>query len=272
MRQNLWWQIVVLFLLIETYPGFTHAAAEEERDEVCQALVVEGNRYTHCRVPLPSGGLGLAWRDPKGESFRDFSRLADDLAGRDRKLVFALNAGMYDANFSPVGLYVEEGKVLTPLNLRKVEGGGGAVPNFYKQPNGVFYLTAKGAGILSTGQFAATKPDVVFATQSGPMLVIDGKINSIFISNSTDKRRRSGVGVCEGNQVSFLVSDDAVNFADFASVFQTALHCPNALFLDGGRGAGLFESTTGRSDTSGHGGYGPMIVYSNRQTDLSKEP
>ncbi|MFD1745370.1 phosphodiester glycosidase family protein [Rhizobium helianthi] len=203
----------------------------------------------------------MAWQDREGHSFKSFARLRDDLASRGQQLIFALNAGMYDDSYTPVGLYVEKGKLLQPLNTRRIEGSGGAVPNFYKQPNGVFYLSSGGGGILPTDQFAAQKPDVLFATQSGPMLVTKGAVNPLFIPGSSDRRRRSRVGICEHGKISFLVSDDAVNFFDFATVFRDTLRCDNALFLDGGRGAGVFDLHAGREDISGHGGYGPMIVY-----------
>ena len=56
-----------------------------------------------------------------------------------------------------------------------------------------------------------------------------------------------------------MISDDPVNFHDFATLFLDELKCPDALFLDGGRGAGMFVPALGRQDWSGHGGYGPMI-------------
>jgi uncharacterized protein YigE (DUF2233 family) len=91
------------------------------------------------------------------------------------------------------------------------------------------------------------------------MLVIDGKINPIFIPGSTDRTRRSGVGICEGGVVRFAISDDSVNFHDFATLFRDELKCADALFLDGGGGAGIYVPALDREDWSGHGGFGPIV-------------
>lgn len=94
------------------------------------------------------------------------------------------------------------------------------------------------------------------------MLVIRNRINPIFIVGSTDKTRRSGVGICSGGAIRFAVSEDAVNFHDFAKLFRDHLQCPNALFLDGGGGAGIYVPALGRNDVSWHGrDYGPIFGF-----------
>jgi uncharacterized protein YigE (DUF2233 family) len=133
------------------------------------------------------------------------------------------------------------------------------VPNFYKRPNGIFFLGETSAGILTTEAFTRERPDVRFATQSGPMLVIKGRLHPALIPGSTDRTRRSGVGVCENGQIRFAISETDVNFHDFARLFRDHLACPNALFLDGGRGAGIYSPAFDRDDVSWHGGYGPMF-------------
>ncbi|EGE57057.1 hypothetical protein RHECNPAF_510025 [Rhizobium etli CNPAF512] len=143
--------------------------------------------------------------------------------------------------------------------MAAAERAAGQVPNFYKKPNGVFFLGEAGAGILATDAFLKLAPKARFATQSGPMLVIANRLNPIFIIGSTDRTRRSGVGVCENGTVRFAISEDGVNFHDFARLFRDRLQCPDALFLDGGRGVGLYNPATGRNDWSWHGGYGPIF-------------
>jgi uncharacterized protein YigE (DUF2233 family) len=91
------------------------------------------------------------------------------------------------------------------------------------------------------------------------MLVIEAELHPTLIPGSTDRTRRSGVGVCEGGQVRFAISEGRVNFHDFARLFRDHLSCPNALFLDGGRGAGLYLPEMRRNDFSWHGGYGPIF-------------
>ena len=54
-----------------------------------------------------------------------------------------------------------------------------------------------------------------------------------FSPAGTSYKRRNGVGVVDGNQVVFAISEGAVRFYDFARLFRDGLGCKNALFLDG---------------------------------------
>ena len=91
-----------------------------------------------------------------------------------------------------------------------------AIPNFFKKPNGVFYIGYGTAGILETERFLAERPKANFATQSGPMLIIDGAIHPAFIVNSTDRKMRNGVGVTSPTEVHFVITKDRVSFYEFA--------------------------------------------------------
>ncbi|MGD9916268.1 MAG: phosphodiester glycosidase family protein [Rhizobiaceae bacterium] len=241
--------------------GLVHSAAAVDTPgsvSGCAAASFEGTDYVVCTADPTSGRLRMFWKDAEGNPYRRFGALADALESKGQSLSLALNGGMYDTDFRPIGLYVEDGKELRPLNKRKGPSSG-PVPNFFKKPNGVFYLKASGAGIVTTEKYAAKSKGVTFATQSGPMLVIEGKLHPALIAGSTDRTRRSGVGVCEGGTVRFAISDDAVNFHDFARLFRDELKCRNALFLDGGNGVGLYLPEMRRNDFSWHGGYGPMF-------------
>ncbi|MBB5704205.1 uncharacterized protein YigE (DUF2233 family) [Ochrobactrum daejeonense] len=229
------------------------------RTEACNSETFENTDYIVCDAGAGATGLHLFWKNGDDEPYRNFSKLADAAASRGQNLVFALNAGMYQRDFSPMGLYVENGRELRPVNRTTPAKTSGPLPNFYKKPNGIFYLGESGTGILPTERFLELHPKTRLATQSGPMLVIRDRINPIFIVGSTDRTRRGGVGVCEAGAIRFAVSEDAVNFHDFARLFRDRLKCPDALFLDGGGGAGLYAPDMGRNDISWHGGYGPMF-------------
>ncbi|PDT15532.1 hypothetical protein CO670_17320 [Rhizobium sp. J15] len=235
------------------------AGSVKAQAEPCQPQSFEGADYIVCTVAPDKAGLRLFWKGADGEPYRYFSSLAEALQAEGRRLVFAVNAGMYRQDFSPLGLYVENGKELKPANTAKTDGSAGPVPNFYKKPNGVFFLDEAGARILPTAEFLKRRPAARFATQSGPMLVVSGKLNPIFIPGSTDRTRRNGVGTCVGGTVRFVISEDSVNFYDFARLFRDQLQCRDALFLDGGRGVGLYDPALGRNDRSWHGGYGPIL-------------
>jgi len=230
-------------------------------EDPCERQSFEGARYIVCTVEAKDARLKLFWQKADGKPYRWLGTLADAVKTDGKALVFAMNAGMYGTDYTPMGLYIEDGKQLRPADLKKMTGPQSKIPNFYKQPNGVFYFGSDGAGILTTERFMAEKPKADFATQSGPMLVVAAKINSIFIEGSNDRTRRSGVGVCADGGMRFAISEDDVNFFDFARLFQTHLNCPDALFLDGGQGAGFFNPALKRADWSWHGGYGPMIGF-----------
>ena len=100
-----------------------------------------------------------------------------------------MNAGMFDESGHAIGLLVEDGKQLRAINRRK--GGG----NFHLMPNGVFLVRRDGsAGVVTSKRYAPSK-DVLFATQSGPMLVSDGKLHPAFDEDGTSKHFRNCVGI-----------------------------------------------------------------------------
>ncbi|TCU30979.1 uncharacterized protein YigE (DUF2233 family) [Rhizobium azibense] len=225
----------------------------------CEQETFEEARYIVCTLEPGKADLRLFWKGVDGEPYRFFSSLAEAVGKTGRTLTFAMNAGMYRVDFSPMGLYVEAGQELRPANTAKGEGSADLLPNFYKKPNGVFFFGDTSAGILPTDQFLRRRPKVRFATQSGPMLVIQNKLHPAFLLRSKDRTRRSGVGVCSGGRVRLAASDDSVNFHEFARLFRDHLKCPNALFLDGGRGVGIYNPAMGRNDRSWHGGFGPIF-------------
>lgn len=258
---------MLAFLLMSAIAGSVEAQQPPAAppDDPCRAAAFEGNSYIVCTAPPGGAQLQIVWKDAAGQPYKQFSRLATELAASGHRVVFALNAGMYSDDFTPVGLFVTGGTQLVPLNTGSSRPLFGSVPNFYKKPNGVFFIDNQGgAHIVPTDSYQAQQTGDAavprYATQSGPMLVIDGKLHPALIPGSTDRTRRSGVGVCAGGTVRFAVSEEAVNFHDFARLFRDRLACQNALFLDGGRGVGLFDPVLKRDDQSGHGGYGPIFA------------
>jgi uncharacterized protein YigE (DUF2233 family) len=226
----------------------------------CRNTSFEGAAYIACSFDPAKQDLRLFWRGADDKPYLTFAALARDLKSKGKSLRFAMNGGMYQDDFSPVGLYVENRRELTRANTATLTGAPSAIPNFFKKPNGVFYIGNGAAGILETERFLAERPDANFATQSGPMLIIDGAIHPAFIVNSSDRKMRNGVGVTSPTEVHFVITKDMVNFYDFARFFRDGLGCRNALFLDGGVAPGLYAPELGRNDAPGHGGYGPIIA------------
>jgi uncharacterized protein YigE (DUF2233 family) len=110
--------------------------------------------------------------------------------------------------------------------------------------------------VMDTEAFAKSgiKPDL--ATQSGPMLVINGAIHPKLSPNGTSAKVRNGVGVVDDHTVVFAISDGFVTFYDFASLFLDDLKCKNALFLDGSVSS-LYAPELGRNDFLSQ--LGPMV-------------
>lgn len=129
------------------------ALTQPSRTETCNRQTFESTNYIICDAKADGTGLHLFWKNSDDEPYRNFSKIADAAASRGETLVFALNAGMYQPDFSPMGLYVENGRELRPASKTTPVRGSGPVPNFYKKPNGIFYLGDKGAEILPTGRF-----------------------------------------------------------------------------------------------------------------------
>lgn len=191
----------------------------------CRNATIEDAAYVICEFDAHDD-IELFLRDASGAPLRQFERVREALAARKRTLLFAMNAGMYHEDRSPVGLYVENGRELKKLST--ADGPG----NFSMKPNGVFYVDKSGAAVLETGVFARRKVKPRFATQSGPMLVINGRLHPRFLKDSPSRNRRNGVGV-DGSRVVFALADTPVTFHQFARVFRDVLKTPNALYLDG---------------------------------------
>jgi len=253
-----WW-FVPLVLFGAALPLLLLAGQPALASGPCRSETFQGSRYTVCTFDAAAADLRLFWRGDDGRPFRTFSALAAAVKKEGGDLVFAMNGGMFETDFTPLGLHVENGRKLRPANTADAPSGVVPVPNFYKKPNGVFYIAGDQAGVLTTKRFTELGLQVDHATQSGPMLVIDGKLHPALIEGSRDRTRRTGVGLSVSGEVHFAISERRVNFHDFARFFRDFLDCRNALFLDGGRGTGLYSPELGRNDRSWHGGFGPII-------------
>ena len=207
----------------------------------CEDIEDGGASYTVCSFDARAVSLRLFLRDAKGEIIGGFSRLSEVLAERGERLTFAMNGGMYREDYSPIGLYVEGGKIVTSANTRLGRG------NFHMKPNGVFWIDGARVGVTETARFLSSKIHPSYATQSGPMLVVGGRINPRIHDSGTSKKIRNGVGVTGGRIVRFAISNQPVSFHQFANFFRERLHCPDALFLDGSISA-LYAPSMPRHD------------------------
>jgi uncharacterized protein YigE (DUF2233 family) len=194
-------------------------------DDLCRPLHREGAEYVVCTVDLRRYQVRLFWKGSDGEPFGSLSRLRS--APEGARLLFAMNAGMYHEDRSPVGLYVENGREMRKANTASGRG------NFHLKPNGIFFVRGATAGVMETSLFLRRRPKIDFATQSGPMLVINGRIHPRISDSGTSRKIRNGVGIRAPHTAVFVVSNSAVTFGEFAHLFRDELGCPDALFLDG---------------------------------------
>ena len=192
----------------------------------CAPRSFDGASFTVCVFDPRHDDIRLFWKGPDARPYGSLAALAEALGSKGQRLAFAMNAGMFAEDQSPVGLYVENRHKLHDADTR-----GGAT-NFHMKPNGVFWVGDGVAGVMETGRYLAAPPPARYATQSGPMLVVDGKIHPRIRPNGTSQKIRNGVGVRDAAVV-FAIADEPVTFDMFARLFRDGLACQNALFLDG---------------------------------------
>ncbi|OBX20304.1 hypothetical protein A9995_00810 [Erythrobacter sp. QSSC1-22B] len=232
------------------------AAIASQVESACRSVIFENTSLTHC-LAVPSRhriATDLAGTD--GENYRNLSAFAGD---RDAETVaFAMNAGMFDDDGDPIGYYVEGSERLKTLNTQDGEG------NFHLDPNGVFFGSGESWEIRTTADFLANvseRPE--FGTQSGPMLVIDGKLHPEISSDGESRLIRNSVGIDARGRAHFVISNAPVSFGKLARFYRDELSVSNALYLDGNVSA-LWNPSTERLDTGA--ALGPLIVVEKRDS------
>jgi uncharacterized protein YigE (DUF2233 family) len=215
----------------------------------CNQQIFEDDRFTVCDPGNGRIELVAASRDEA--PVRRLANLESSLGSRAGNVAFAMNAGMYGEDGRPIGLAIVEGRQVRAINRRK--GGG----NFHLMPNGVFQIRReRGAEIVTTANWKPS-PDIRIATQSGPMLVISGKVHPAFDHDGSSRHIRNGVGIAPGGKPLFVISEDAVSLGRFARFFRDRLKCRDALFFDGAVSA-LWDPANHRRDVTVP--LGPMVV------------
>ena len=223
-------------------------APNANADAPCKEETFEGSRITVCAVDTKLHDIALAWDDSSGVPYRAFHVYAEK---NDTKTVrFAMNAGMFHFDGTPVGLLKIEGREIGRLSTK--DGPG----NFHMKPNGVFFTVAGNVGIETTDAFAK-RTNAQSATQSGPMLLINGALHPSFQEDGPSRLIRNGVGIRGSQKVFFAISEDPVSFGKFARFFRDRLDCTDALYFDG-TVSSLWVPSQSREDKSVP--FGAMVV------------
>ena len=221
----------------------------------------EGVHFVACRYVPGKDRLELAWQG-EGGALGSLHNLQAWLGSRAPHVLFAMNAGMFDPEQRPLGLFVQGGHTVGPVNRSR--GGG----NFFLLPNGVFWLGQDGkAHIEETARFAAAGRAAEWATQSGPLLVRAGQLHPLVAENGDSRLIRNGVGVRSGEAI-FAISEQPVSFGRFARFVRDDLGCPDVLYLDGVVSS-LWAPAMGRQDD--RTGLGPFVVVLDRSTPASAQ-
>lgn len=226
-------------------------------EPACYRRTFEGTPFMVCAYDSRRDEIRIAWQRQGGNALRSFEALDEDLAAASARVRFAMNAGMFNDEGSPIGLFVADGVAQRPLNTS--EGPG----NFHLKPNGVFSVDEDGEVHVETTQyFSARLAEPRWATQSGPMLVIDGALHPAIENDGPSRTIRNGVGWRDAHTALFVISEAPVSFGRFARFFRDELKCEDALFLDGAISS-VWIPKAGRRDA----GYdlGPMIVVLDKQ-------
>lgn len=224
----------------------------------CRKATFEGVPLTHCIADPAKHRIAMALGPDGGAPYRSFAALGEGLGKKADSVAFAVNGGMFGEDGKPIGYYVEAGERLKTLN--RAEGGG----NFHLKPNGVFFGSGGAWRVMMSDDFYEKVTDrPQFGTQSGPMLVIAGKLHPEFAEEGPSKLIRNGVGVDAAGRAHFVLSEAPVSFGRFARYFRDRAKTPNALYLDGSVSA-LWDPANGRRDESVP--LGPLIVVTNKAT------
>jgi uncharacterized protein YigE (DUF2233 family) len=190
------------------------------------------------------GKVRVLWKDDAGKQLRELPAAKAFLERKGEKPVMLMNGGIFEPGGVPSGVMVQEGKQLLPLNLRDGKG------NFFLKPNGVFLISEKGARVIEASKYPAAGERILYAVQSGPLLLENGKVHPAFNKGSDSRLLRNGVGVAENGTVIFAISDSKgerwPNLHGFADLFRS-LGCKDALFLDGDISQMRFGETLGKA-------------------------
>lgn len=223
-------------------------------ESACEKVRFEDIVLTHCIADPAEHSITMVLGPENGGPYRSFAKLADG-TGKD-KVAFAMNGGMFDDEGKPIGYYVEDSDRLKELNTN--DGSG----NFHMKPNGVFYGSGGEWRIRTAESFLASVGDrPQFGTQSGPMLLIDGKLHPEITEDGPSRTMRNGVGIDRKGRAHFVISDGAISFGKLARFFRDVADAPNALYLDGSVSA-LWDPASERMDSRAP--IGPMIVVEKR--------
>ncbi|MFM7350179.1 MAG: phosphodiester glycosidase family protein [Erythrobacter sp.] len=219
----------------------------------CENVTFEAVPLTHCVADPAQHRIAMANAGPDKQPFGSLAKFAATVD--PATIAFAINGGMYGDDLKALGYYVEKGE-----RLKELDRGAGT-GNFYMKPNGVFFGSGGSWRVMGSNTFFNTVGDrPEFGTQSGPLLLDNGKLHPEIQDNGPSKAIRNAVGVDASGKAHFVISDAPISFGQLARYYRDVLKVQNALYLDGAVSS-LWDPAGGRQDG---GRVGPIIVVTKR--------
>jgi uncharacterized protein YigE (DUF2233 family) len=210
---------IIIFISILIVAGITSIFFIKKK-------VYDENNFLHYQINPKKTPLSFFWLDSNATPLKSIANVKAQVEKNGNQLLFAMNAGMYKKDYSPQGLFMDNFLTQSPIDTSNGKG------NFYLKPNGIFYITEEGFPVVCTTEKFNFTTRVKYATQSGPMLIINENLHPAFMKGSTNLNIRNGVGVLPNGNIIFAMSKKEINFYDFAMFFKNK-GCKNALYLDG---------------------------------------
>jgi uncharacterized protein YigE (DUF2233 family) len=218
--------IGIVLLMISLLSSFNTYSAEGwqkltagiEYQDLKTGLLTPWSHIHVFRIDLEKNQLALV--TAKTLALKNAS--ADQFAEHSKALL-SINGGFFDHEFNPLGLRINNKKLENPL--KRISWWG------------IFYVKNNRPHISNVRHFNHDA-DIDFAVQSGPRLLVKGKIPSL----KPGIADRSALGITAEKKIIILVStNSAMSTNDLAQMLKsTPLSCTDAINLDGGSSSQLF--------------------------------
>lgn len=184
-----------------------------------------GGKIHAFKIDLKQYKLSLARAPDFGSKSANVASLAIHSGG-----IIAINGGFFDPFHTPLGLRIENGQLLNPI--RPISWWG------------IFYTLSNKHAYMASMKNFTLNPNIEFAIQSGPRLVVNGTIPQLKDSYAA----RSALCIDQQGKVIIAITESvAITPEIFAELLkqspaQNGLGCYNALNLDGGSSSQIYAA------------------------------
>lgn len=213
------------------------AQAPDPLTDVCRQASVPGLNlhcvsyagHTYAVADVDLRSLSITVTSTADSGRQTLPEVANTYAAQGAKPLLVTNGGIYGNDDQPLGLLISPGVgKVHDVNLNRGQG------NFFWD-SAVFQITGDQTASIVTATSWHNSPQIVAATQSGPQLVKSGQTNPEISSQSRSTFLRTAIGTDPVNPhlVHITVSREPITLFELASFMVNAVHCSDALHLDG---------------------------------------